>query len=91
MLALSGPLPLNRSDRTFREVHVRTEFGYTAHGIRLPTKVELTIYHYEAIQPFDRKYSRKQLAFEVVQKYKRYQFYDVNVADTIDRDPGTGR
>ncbi len=91
MLESGDRVPSNQSDRVFLEAQIRVDFDYTAHGIRLPTKVVSTIYHHVVTQPVDKKYSKKRLAYRVVQRYTNYEFYDVIVTDTIDRQPESNR
>jgi hypothetical protein len=85
MIHSDDELPTDEVDRTFVEMHTRTEFKQKAHGIRLPSKVVTEIYHHTVVRPIDRKYSKKRLAYKVVQKHKNYEFFGVRVQDQITR------
>lgn len=83
MLESDDELPPDEIGRTFVEMHIRTDFRRTAHGIRLPSKVSTEIYHHTIVQPVSRRYIKKQLAYRIVQKHRKYEFFGVRVRERI--------
>ena len=56
---------------------------YPSAGIRLPSKVLTEIHHHTIVQPVTRRYSKKRLAYRIVQKHKNYEFFGVRVREQI--------
>jgi hypothetical protein len=83
LFASENPLPDHPLDRTFVELRTRTDFGRTAHGLRLPSKVVTEVWNHTLVEPVSRRYNKRRLAFEIVQKFKNYEFYGVRVREQI--------
>jgi hypothetical protein len=81
MLESDDELPDRETDRTFVKIQISTEFKRTAHGLRLPSKVLTRVYHHTIVEPVSRRYDKRRLAYEVVQTFKRYEFYGVRVRE----------
>jgi hypothetical protein len=81
MLESDDELPTREIDRTFVEIQTWTKFNRTAYGIRFPSKVLTTVHHHTIVEPVSRRYDKRRLAYEVIQKFKRYEFYGVRVRE----------
>lgn len=76
-------LPEDPDKRTFIETFVQAEFGTLQSGLRLPTKVETTVYHHVVAQPVSARIVRLRRAHEVEQNYRRYKFFGVDLEDEV--------
>jgi hypothetical protein len=79
MLESPGRPPADVDQRTFIVRTVSTDFSILEHGLRFPSRVEVSIYWHRVVGSANSKRKRTTLASRIIQTYENYRFFDVDV------------
>jgi hypothetical protein len=79
MLESSAAPPVDVDERTFIIRTVSTDFSILEHGLRFPSRVEVSIYRHKVVGSGPSKRKQTTLASRIIQTYENYRFFDIDV------------
>ena len=79
MLESAEAPPADIEERTFIVRTVSTDFSILAHGLRFPSRVEVSIYRHRVFGSGASNRKRTTLASRIIQTYENYRFFDIDV------------
>ena len=71
--------PADINERTFIVRTVSTDFSILEHGLRFPSRVEVSIYLHRVVGSGHSKRKKTAVASRIIQTYENYRFFDIDV------------